>query len=434
VLLVGLALVATACLGEGGGGGGGAAGGGGEGGGGAGGEVLAAFEAEEAARFQAVVDAFNEQSENDIEFVSATAFETEVNTRFQSGNPPDIAIFPNPGGLLDLSDQMRPLSQIEGLDVDALEENIVPGFLDSAARDGEFYGLPYRMAVKSIVWHPSPEFSEAGYEVPEDYQGFMDLLEQMEADGIATPIALGAESGEATGWPFTDWVEEYMLRLHGPEVYDQWVAHEIPFTDERVREAFQRFSDDIIPNVFGGGQGAVSTNFGDAFNPAFDDPPGAWLMRQGNFITSPGFFPDEVLEDLESNVGVFYFPAGIEGGIEEDPVLLGGDLAARADTDSAAADEFMAFLATPEAAEPWAAEGGFLTPLANFDASVFPDDITRQMFEIGTTADVARYDASDQMPGAVANEFWAQSVAFVGGQQDLDTTLENIEAAWAGAE
>jgi len=439
VLLGALAFVSSACLGSDTGG---TAEGGSEGGGGggeSGGEVLAAFEGDEATRFQAVVDAFNEQSESgEIEFISATAFETEVNTRFQSGNPPDIAIWPNPGGLLDQSDNLKPLSEIEGLDLEAYEADLVPGFLTAAERDGEFYGLPYRMAVKSIVWTPEPAFADGGYAVPETYDELIELTNTIREDGT-TPWCLGVESGDATGWPFTDWIEEYVLRTAGAEVYDQWVAHEIPFNDPQILEAAQRFEEDIFTeeNIVGGRQGAVSTPFGDAFNVAFDDEPGCYMMRQGNFITSEGFFPDDIREDLEGNVETFYFPSGIEGGVEENPVLLGGDLAGRADTDSTAADAFMAFLATPEAAEPWASEGGFLTPLTTFDPAGYPDELTRDVAAIGVEADVARYDASDQMPGAVANAFWAQTVAWASGSQDLEAALATVEetfAAEAGSE
>jgi len=50
------------------------------------------------------------------------------------------------------------------------------------------------------------------------------------AEGDHKPWCVGLESGEATGWPGTDWVEDFMLRLNGADAYDQWVTHEIPFT------------------------------------------------------------------------------------------------------------------------------------------------------------------------------------------------------------
>ncbi len=41
--------------------------------------------------------------------------------------------------------------------------------------------------------------------------------------------------GVATGWPGTDWIEDLVLRNAGPDVYDQWVKNEIPFTDRKSR-------------------------------------------------------------------------------------------------------------------------------------------------------------------------------------------------------
>ena len=58
-----------------------------------------------------------------------------------------------------------------------------------------------------------------------------------------TPWCIGVESGDATGWAFTDWVEDWMLRMHGPDVYDQWVKHEIPFNDPQVKDVVQAVSD-----------------------------------------------------------------------------------------------------------------------------------------------------------------------------------------------
>ena len=49
---------------------------------------------------------------------------------------------------------------------------------------------------------------------------------------------VGIESGTATGWMFTDWVEDMMLRLWGGDVYDQWITNEVKFDDERVIEVY----------------------------------------------------------------------------------------------------------------------------------------------------------------------------------------------------
>ena len=54
---------------------------------------------------------------------------------------------------------------------------------------------------------------------------------------VETPTVIqneSFESGAASGWPGTDWLEDLMLRSAGPNVYDKWVNHEISFDDAEV--------------------------------------------------------------------------------------------------------------------------------------------------------------------------------------------------------
>ena len=65
------------------------------------------------------------------------------------------------------------------------------------------------------------------------------LAEQMVADG-QTPFCLGIESGGASGWPATDWVEQVVLRTAGADFYDDWIDHRVPFDDPSVVKRFAR--------------------------------------------------------------------------------------------------------------------------------------------------------------------------------------------------
>ena len=64
------------------------------------------------------------------------------------------------------------------------------------------------------------------------------LSDQIKKDGD-TPWCIGIESGAATGWPATDWVEDVMLRTTSPENYDKWVAGTLPFSSPEVKKAFE---------------------------------------------------------------------------------------------------------------------------------------------------------------------------------------------------
>ncbi len=389
--------------------------------------ILGAFGGAEQEAFEASLQAFEDESGIDVKYTADTDFTTTVVQRVGAGDAPDIALFPQPGGLIDLSDDMTPLEDV--IDLGAIESTLIPGFLEAASKDGTVYGAPMRMAVKSIVWYPKPQYPDAGYSTePATFQELMALSEEIAADGTA-PWCMGWESDQATGWVGTDWLEEMVLRLHGPEVYDQWVAHEIPFNDPQIVEALDAFGE-IAKNpdlVLGGERGILNTNFADAMTPAFKDKPDCFLHRQGNFAT--GFYPDNVQADLDGTVGTFYFPS-YEGGYDGQPLLGGGDLAATFNGDDSDVQEVMTFLTSDEFGGEWAAEGGWLSPHTTFDNSQYADETTRNIAQLAADADVFRFDASDLMPKSVGSDsFWTGMVDWMSGESSEDA-LTKIEESW----
>jgi len=346
------------------------------------------------------------------------------------GQPPDIALFPQPGLLLDLAAQ-GDIVPIDGyLDVAALEETLIPGFLDAVTvDDGTIYGAPMRMAVKSLVWVPS-KYAEAGYSLePSTVAELKGIADEIKASGTP-PWCIGYESGAATGWVGTDWIEEFVLRIGGPEVYDKWYQHEIPFTDDVVVQAFEAYGEIALTegNVAGGGNAIVSTPFGEAGNPSFREPPGCMLHRQGNFIT--GFFPPEVQENLDQRTEVMVFPP-VEDGYDGQPILGGGDMAALFNGEDDDSKKVMEFLTSPEFGAEWAQAGGWLSPHKTFDASNYPNETTKKIAELVAQADVFRFDASDLMPAEVgAGTFWTGMVEWTTGGKSTEQVVQEIEDSW----
>jgi alpha-glucoside transport system substrate-binding protein len=89
-----------------------------------------------------------------------------------------------------------------------------------------------------------------------------------------TPWCIGVKDEGGSGWIISDWIEEIVLRLHGGEVYDRWVLHQILFDSPEVLAAFNLF-DRLIrtPNmVYGGREKMLVTSVEDAAAPMFDAP------------------------------------------------------------------------------------------------------------------------------------------------------------------
>jgi alpha-glucoside transport system substrate-binding protein len=101
-------------------------------------------------------------------------------------------------------------------------------------------GIFIKVAVKGLVFYNPEKFEAANYEVPEDFDGLNALVEQMKEDGT-TPWGIGLESDAASGWPGTDWIEDFVLRQSGPEVYDAWWQGTQKWTSPEIREAFVSF-------------------------------------------------------------------------------------------------------------------------------------------------------------------------------------------------
>ena len=208
-----------------------------------------------------------------------------------------------------------------------------------------------------------------------------------------------------------------MLRTQSPEVYDQWVANEIPFTDERVVAAIDEFgafarNDDYVA----GGAGVVaSTDFRDSPKGLFASPPQCYMHRQASFI--PAFFPDGTV--VGEDADFFYFPS-YEGKDLGKPVLGAGTLWAIT-AESQAAHDLIAYLQEPEAHEIWMGLTGFLTPHKGVDSSKFSDPTLAKMNEILLNATTFRFDGSDLMPGGVgAGSFWTGMVDYVGRKAATD--------------
>ena len=188
--------------------------------------------------------------------------------------------------------------------------------------------MPGSANLKSLVWYQPDKFEEAGYTVPTTFDEFTALVDQITADGGPKALCVGIESGQATGWTYTDWVEDMVLRQHGPDVYDQWVDHEIPFNDPRIVDSMDTvlgiFAEE---NVFANSGTIAATAFQDNGQPLVDGD--CFMHRQASFYTA--FIPEGTAfaDGTPGAVDVFYFP-DING---DAPVLGAGILGAAFNED-----------------------------------------------------------------------------------------------------
>ncbi len=387
------------------------------------------FTDEDAVKFNNTIAAFEAATGIDVQYEGSKEFETTISVRVDAGDPPDIADFPQPGLLANLVSAGKVVDASTFIPAEWLQQNYNQSWLDMAMMEGPdgpiMAGVWQRFNGKSLVWYPKAAFDAAGYTVPTTWAELLELSRMIADDGD-TPWCIGIESGTATGWPATDWMEEIMLRTTSLENYDAWTRGELLFASPEVQSAAETMAEIWLDEslVYGGRAGIVSTFFGDSPTPMFEDPPGCWMHKQGNFITS--FFPAGT--EAGTDYDFFYLPP-----IDEaygSPFLVAGDIMA-AFTDRPEVQAVMHYFTYGDSVKGWLAAGGALSPHMDASLDWYGDDVERGIAEIVQNSTSVRFDGSDLMPGEVgAGSFWKGMTDWIAGSVELETALEEIDAAW----
>ena len=391
--------------------------------------VMAIWAGKEQQSFQAVIDGFEEKYPNvSVKYTSGgDNLAPLLSTAVEGGNPPTLAAIGQPGLMADFAKKgaIKPIDNLRDKIVDAFGEAVA----DAGSVDGTQYAVMYKGANKSTIWYNVSTFEEAGVEPPKTWDELNKDRDTLLAAGI-TPYSVGVD----VGWPITDLFENIYIRTAGPEKYDQLAKHEIPWTDPSVKDALKIMQDVVGKSEYmaGGTDAALQTEMPASVGKVFTDNPDASMAVLGDFA------PGVTKTTLEAGTGynVFTFPS-IEGS---GPAVVGsGDLFVKF-KESEAADAFLEYLTTVEAAEIWAKRGGFSSPHKDLDVSVYPDEITRTV--AGSLADAAkensfRFDLSDLQPSAFGGTpgqgLFKLFSDFVAKPNDIDRITQQMEAAAAKA-
>jgi alpha-glucoside transport system substrate-binding protein len=381
-------------------------------------------------RFAESMKAFEDATGITVKYIGDKEFEARITTSVQAGSPPDIADFPQPGGVATFARQGYIVDLSTWISEDWLKQHYNQSWLDMGmvtGPDGNSMvgGVWHRFNGKSLVWYPKKAWDAAGYQIPQTWDELLALTQQIADDGD-TAWCIGIESQAATGWPATDWTEDMMLRTTSLQNYDDWVKGILKFDSPEVKNAIELWSK-IWFNpayVYGGTQAIISTYFGDAPLPMFENPPKCWMHRQGNFIT--GFFPETAVPGVDYDF--FYFPP--DDPQYGKPFLVAGDIMTMF-VDRPEVRALMEYFTTPQSASGWLQNGGALAAHLTATPDMYGQQIERGIATLVQDATSFRFDASDLMPPEVGSGAeWTGLTDYVSGAADLDTVLKEIDAAW----
>lgn len=390
--------------------------------------VIGVWSGAEQASFQAVIDGFTAANPGvTVKYTSGgDNLVTVLSTAVQGGNPPDIATVSQPGTMADFvkRDALKPLDFAR----DTITENFGQSIVDTGSVGGTLYGLLFKGANKSTVWYNVAAFEDAGVEPPTSFEDLEAAAKTLGASGVPAYSIGGAD-----GWTLTDLFENIYIRQAGTEKYDQLATHEIPWTDQSVKDALATMAKIVgdTDNLAGGKAGALQTDFPTSVTNVFSKTPKAAMVLEGDFV--PGVAGEGNPLAPETGFNVFAFPS-VDGSAPA--VVGGGDLVVMFN-DNPATEAFVNYLATPEASTIWAKRGGFSSPNKKVDASVYPDPIQKETAGALGAAETFRFDLSDLQPsafgGTVGQGLFKLFQDFLQDPADIDGVTTKMEAAAAKA-
>lgn len=384
--------------------------------------VLAPWTGTEGQDFTQVLGDFTKATGVRVVYQGTSALDQVLQADLSKGAPPDVVVLPRPGDLPEYADDgLVPLGSVlagsdgrYGPEWQRLTEVTAPG---GPARE---YAIVVKVSLKSLIWYSTnglrallPQTPSA-QRTPRTWTGLLSLSRAIAATGAA-PWCLGMGAGSTTGYPGTDWIEDIVLHEFGPAVYQQWANGVLPWTDPRIRQAWEQFGT-IARAGEGGPVSALLTSSGDTGKAMFGKRPACYLDHN-SYIGFYQGFPGS--PQPGTGFGYFPFPSmGAPGGQASE---VGADLAGMF-RDTAPARALIRYLASDAGQAAWPSIPGTgvfsaddnLSPRGGRGDAIYANPVTRGIAGILTSGSMLCFDASDLMPASLSAAFNQAVLEFLG--------------------
>lgn len=371
-----------------------------------------------------MISPFEAETGITVNYTGTRDMDAVLTTRVEAGNPPDIAAFANPGKMYQFARQGELVDLSAVLNMGEISSAYSEGWLNRGRVDGTLYGIFTKAAMKGLIWYDPATREEIGFDIPKTWGALMSLSQDIAQNTDLAPWTVGLESGGASGWPGTDWIESIMLKMHGPEVYNQWHRGELAWTSDEVRSAWEAWGE-IVANedmIYGGTTYTLSTNFGQAHAPIYQEDPAAVFHHQATFLS--GFITDQ-FPDLTAGEDFTFFRFPEINPDYGASVIGAGDVFAMFnETEQSRA--LIRYLATADAQKYWL-QTGAISPNNRVSLDEYPDPLTREAAGIMADAEIVVFDASDLMPAELNQQFFSSVMDYVQNPGNLDQILQELD-------
>jgi alpha-glucoside transport system substrate-binding protein len=379
--------------------------------------VIGTWSGSEQTAFLAMVKPWEDQTGNKVAYTGTRDIDAVLTTGVAAGTLPDLAGLPGPGQMAQYAKAgaLQDLSTV--LDVTTYKAETAAPLVSLGTVNNTLVGVFIKTSIKGLIWY-DPKVNDFSASPPATWDALQSAI-TANASKAASPWCLGIESGAASGWPGTDWIEDLVLREAGPDVYNNWWQGKVKWTDPAIMKAFQDFGQ-VVATSYGGANTIATTNFANAGDPLFKTPAGCLFLHQASFITGLGAF-----KTAKSGTDYNFFPFPDINTQFTGAVEGAGDLFGMFHNTPAAAS-LMKYLVTAPAQDVWVKIGGAIS--ANKNATDYPDDISKRSAALLAGAKIFVFDASDLMPAAMNQAFEDAVVKYVKSPDQLSTILTALDA------
>ena len=290
---------------------------------------------------------------------------------------------------------------------------------------GKHYEMMVKTQVKGLLWYNKKVYTG---QAPATFDDLLAI--DPSKYGAQKLFCAGFESGAASGWPASDQIDNIIMRQSGDQVYLSWVQGKTKFSSPQIKLGYQTFLKEVsAANVYGGTNTVLATNFGKAGDPLFKQPAGCLFLEQATFITS--FFQQDFPSlNLKAGTDFDFFAHPSMGNSQYDGNVNGFYDNFAMYNDTPAARKLMQYMATKDAQQIWANDGGTLAARKDI---TYNDPVFANAAKIAGSAKNLLVTAGDFMPSDMQAAFWKSLLNVTNNPGSLDSELAHLDQVQAAA-
>ncbi|WP_449396127.1 ABC transporter substrate-binding protein [Devosia riboflavina] len=294
------------------------------------------------------------------------------------------------------------------------DDKLSQSWRDLGSIDGTTYGITYTYGDRSAIWYKTAQLEKAGITPPATWEEFLASFDKLKAAGYPAPVVIPAKY-----WAHTEWFETLLLRTAGVEAAAQLAAHQIPWTDPKVKTALMKYAEML--------QAGCCAE--PATMLAIEQPyPTLYTSEDSSYLLFGMWTNSALKNDLGLTEGVdysiFQFPS-LGMGFDDTSSVDAKELNVTTNgANPAAADAFLDFIVGPEASNIMA-NYGYASPSTAMDASLLGPVQTIATSAVSSSK--VQFVLGDLLPGDLVDEYRVQLQKFL--QNPTEATVDEVLAA-----